>query len=214
MSEAQRVSRDRACHVVQFYGNEYDLLERVVGYLADGIEDGEEVIVVASAAHRLAFDASLKTRGVDVAAARASGSYVVVDAETTMREFLVSDWPDPAGFGSTVGALIRQAHGTGRPVRVYGEMVALLLDAGHVNAAIELEALWNELASQLNFSLFCAYPTLAVAGDEQHDAFTEVCRMHSAVVGQAAAGAVSGPPPEDDGQGRWVTIVDALARFT
>jgi hypothetical protein len=43
-------------------------------------------------------------------------------------------------------------------VRVFGEMVSLLWDAGLIDAAVELEVLWNELGVQYPFSLLCAYP--------------------------------------------------------
>ncbi|MDQ2751017.1 MAG: MEDS domain-containing protein [Pseudonocardiales bacterium] len=179
-------SQDRACHsarhVVQFYGSDAELLSHAGHYLADGIRAGDVAIVVATAAHRSKFESALANQGVDLAAARASGRYIVLDAEHTMRRFLVSDWPVRGDFTAAIGGLIRRASETG-PVRVYGEMVALLWDAGHVNAAIELESLWNELASDLVFSRFCAYPTDSVAGDARFDAFAEVCRLHSAVVG-------------------------------
>jgi anti-sigma regulatory factor (Ser/Thr protein kinase) len=172
-----------AGHVVQFYGSDDELVGSAGDYLAEGICAGEVAVVVATAAHQAAFEAALRATGVDVSAARTGGSYIVLDAETTMRRFLVSNWPDRGDFDATVGGLIRKATETGRPVRVYGEMVALLWDAGHVNAALELETLWNELASEVAFSLFCAYPTQSVAGDAHLDAFAEVCRLHSAVVG-------------------------------
>ncbi|MCW2645823.1 MAG: putative two-component sensor histidine kinase protein [Pseudonocardiales bacterium] len=172
-----------AGHVVQFYGSDDELVGSASDYLADGLCAGEVAVVVATAAHQAAFEAALSAKGVDVSAARTGGSYIVLDAETTMRRFLVSNWPDRGDFDATVGGLIRKATETGRPVRVYGEMVALLWDAGHVNAALELETLWNELASEVAFSLFCAYPTQSVAGDAHLDAFAEVCRLHSAVVG-------------------------------
>jgi anti-sigma regulatory factor (Ser/Thr protein kinase) len=41
-------------------------------------------------------------------------------------------------------------------------LVAQLWDAGHVNAAIEMESLWNSLGLQIPFSVFCAYPTRLV----------------------------------------------------
>jgi anti-sigma regulatory factor (Ser/Thr protein kinase) len=172
-----------AHHLVQFYGSDDELIGSAGDYLADGICAGEVAVVVATAAHQAALEAALSAKGVDVAAARTSGSYIALDAEKTMRRFLVSDWPDRGDFDATIGSLIRRAGDTGRPVRVYGEMVTLLWDAGHVNAAIELETLWNELASGLAFSLFCAYPIQSVAGDAHLDAFAEVCRLHSAVIG-------------------------------
>jgi hypothetical protein len=81
-----------------------------------------------------------------------------------------------------IGQLIRQATGTGRRVRVFGEIVALLWDAGQVTAAIELERLWNELGRQYPFSLFCAYPAHSVT-DDHLGAFAEVCHLHAEVIG-------------------------------
>jgi anti-sigma regulatory factor (Ser/Thr protein kinase) len=85
-------------------------------------------------------------------------------------------------FFEVIGGVIRDAVGTGRPVRAYGEMVALLWDVGDVLAAIDLETLWNELAGELPFSLYCAYHSESVAANEHADALHDVCRLHSAVV--------------------------------
>jgi anti-sigma regulatory factor (Ser/Thr protein kinase) len=59
--------------------------------------------------------------------------------------------------------------------------VALLWDAGHVLAAIQLEALWNQLGQEVAFSLFCAYGAGSV-DDGHSDAFADVCHLHSVVI--------------------------------
>jgi hypothetical protein len=79
--------------------------------------------------------------------------------------------------------MLRQAAKAGRPVRVFGEMVSLLWDAGLIDAAVEVEAMWNELGVQYPFSLLCAYPAQAAAGARQRDALTEVCYAHTQVTG-------------------------------
>jgi anti-sigma regulatory factor (Ser/Thr protein kinase) len=61
-------------------------------------------------------------------------------------------------------------------------MVSLLWDEGHVVAAIELEALWNDLARMLPFSLLCAYRADSVLGAGQADALARVCASHSSVL--------------------------------
>lgn len=168
-------------HVVQFYDQDSELVESVAGYLLGAVEEGDVAIVVATPAHRRAMQARLADAGVDVSAALECGTFRFLDADQTMRRFLVDDWPDPGGFESVIGGLIRQAIGSGRSVRVFGEMVALLWDAGQVNAALELEALWNDLGRQLPFTLFCAYPRKSVA-DGDLDAFAQVCGLHTSVV--------------------------------
>jgi hypothetical protein len=66
------------------------------------------------------------------------------------------------------------------PVRVFGEMVSLW-DAALIDAAIEVEAIWNELGAQYVL-LFCAYPHSQPV--DHPDALTEVWRPY-AVTGPA-----------------------------
>jgi anti-sigma regulatory factor (Ser/Thr protein kinase) len=62
-------------------------------------------------------------------------------------------------------------------------MVALLWNAGHVAAAIELERMWNELGRDVPFSLLCAYQAQSVTGDGTEEAFLQMCHCHSQVIG-------------------------------
>jgi hypothetical protein len=174
-------------HVVQFYNDDGELTERVGGYLSEAVLDGGVAVVIATAAHRAAFEARLADAGADVAAATARGVYLAFDAEETLAMFMAGGRPDRAGFEETVGSLIATTVRGGAPVRAYGEMVALLWDDGLVGAAIELEALWNELAGRYPFSLFCAYPAQSVAGNGHFDAFNEVCLQHAGIVDDSPA---------------------------
>ncbi len=116
---------------------------------------------------------------------------------------------DPAAFDRVIGDLLRQAGTGGRPVRAYGEMVALLWDDGLVNAAIQLEAMWNELGRAHSFSLFCGYPAGSVTRDGHLDAFAAMCRLHQEVVGLSPAGASGAGGPAD---GRSTVRTFAFAR--
>jgi len=129
-----------------------------------------------------------------VAAARARGAYLALDARETIRRFMVGDRPDPAGFWQVTTPLLRQAALAGQPVRVFGEMVSLLWDAGLVNAAIEVEEMWNELGRQYPFSLICAYPARPVTCSHYLDALTEVCRAHTEVTGSPPEPELAHPP--------------------
>ena len=185
-------------HVVQFYGHDGELAERVSGYLLGALEAGGVAIVIATPEHRDEFEARLEQAGVDLAAARDDGAYLTLDAAATLRELMgdasqgrpAPDSPalDGAAFDRVIGTLIRRAAADGRPVRAYGELVALLWDDGFVNAAVQLEALWDQLKRRHQFSLFCGYRADSVT--REIDAFAEVCRLHHAIVGPVAA---SGP---------------------
>jgi anti-sigma regulatory factor (Ser/Thr protein kinase) len=129
------------------------------------------------------LEAYLTAAGVDVAAAIESCSLLVFDVDQTMSRFLDGHHhPDPEDFESVIGDPIRQALDAGQSTRVYGEMVDLLWKAGQVDAALDLEALWSDLARELPMSLLCAYSTQSVAA-ERVEAFRRLCRQHSAVVG-------------------------------
>jgi MEDS: MEthanogen/methylotroph, DcmR Sensory domain len=170
-------------HAVLFYDGDTELVDNVGQYLGQALSDGSAVIMVATPAHRSAIEGWLSARGCDVGLARDRSTFLALDAAQTLGRFLISDRPDPGGFAQVIGDLIRQAVATGRPVSVYGEMVALLWSAGHINAAIELEALWNDLGDQLAFTLFCAYPRPLVTDSGHELDLNEVRQLHSAIVG-------------------------------
>ncbi len=179
-------------HVVQFYGRDEELAERVASYLLGALAGGGAAVIIATAAHRREFEARLRQAGVDLDAAAERDAYLVRDAEETVREFMAGDQLDGAGFRREIGALIQDAGAGGRPVRAYTEMVAMLWDAGLVNAAVQLETRWNELGREYAFSLFCGYPARAVTQGDRLDAFAEVCRLHGEFADHLPDAAASG----------------------
>jgi anti-sigma regulatory factor (Ser/Thr protein kinase) len=168
-------------HAVQFYESDPELVAAVCEHVGPALARGEAAVVVATGPHRRLFAAGLTRDGLDLAAERARGAFLSLDAEELMNAFIVRGKIDATGFHEVIGGLVRAAGASGRPVRVYGEMVALLWEQGDVLGAIELEALWNELALELPFSLLCAYPASSVAGGENLEALQQVCRLHSSV---------------------------------
>jgi anti-sigma regulatory factor (Ser/Thr protein kinase) len=160
-----------------------------VAYLGAALVAGDAVIVIAAPRHRVAFRTGLAGVGVDVEAAARDDRLHLVDAEEALSRIMVDGAPDPVAFDAVVGSLVRRAGAT-RGVRAYGEMVALLWDAGNVVGAIDLERLWNHLQEETSFSLLCAYACAAADALDGGDGFSEVCRLHSEVV-------VNAPSPAD-----------------
>jgi MEDS: MEthanogen/methylotroph, DcmR Sensory domain len=172
-------------HAVLFYSGGDELAGQVSEYLLEAIRADGVAVVIATRAHRDSIAAALAGAGVDVAAREAAGRYVALDASGTMDQFMVAGWPSAASFWQVIRPIIAEAARAGKPVHVFGEMVALLWDFGQVNAAIEVEAMWNELAAQYSFSLLCGYSADSVRGDQHQDALAEVCRVHARVAGDA-----------------------------
>lgn len=181
-------------HVVQFYGHEEELADRVAGYLLGALQHDGAAVVIATAAHRRAFEGRLTRAGVDLAAAARAGTYRTLDAGDTVRALTTGGQLDRGAFDRVIGSLIADAGQGKRPVRAYGEMVALLWDAGLVNDAVQLEEMWGSLGLSHSFSLFCSYPARSVTGDGHLEAFAEVCRLHGSVVGGWPAPAGRGWP--------------------
>jgi hypothetical protein len=179
-------------HVVQFYGHEEELADQVAGYLLVALQRDGVAVVIATAAHRRAFEGRLTQAGVDLSAAARSGSYLALDAENTVRALMPGGRLDRDAFNRVLGGLIRRVGQQDRPVRAYGEIVTLLWEAGLVNAAVQLEEMWDALGLRHAFSLFCSYPASSVSGDGHLEAFAEVCRLHHSVVGGWPAPAAPG----------------------
>jgi hypothetical protein len=96
-----------------------------------------------------------------------------------MDRILVGGWPDEARFREVAGGTLDRFESAGLRVRIFGEMVSLLVEAGNRRAAVRLEDLWNDLADERSFSLFCAYP---VGADLDAAGLGAVCRQHASVI--------------------------------
>jgi hypothetical protein len=188
-------------HIVHFYDHDEELVRAVGAYLVDGLRTGDVVVIAATPSHRVAFEAFLEQSGVDLLEAQEAGRWTPLDAGETLSLFMVDGAPDPEAFAAVIGDRIGRALAPGRPVRVYGEMVALLWAEGNCSGAISLEALWNELGDRQQFALYCAYPVSAMADASVLRAAKDVCDHHTSVVSPASYVCEEYPDVSPDGQG-------------
>lgn len=186
-------------HGVDFYDREPEIVDAVAAYVLEGWARHETVVLVATEAHRRDTDAALAAAGVSPMAARAAGHYVTLDAAETLRTFVVDGVPQPEVFATQVGGLVAGALGRGRPVRVFGEMVALLWQDGNVTGALALESLWNALSARLPFTLLCAYPSQVLGASWLSD-LHQLCVLHSQL--EPPASYAGTDLSRDDPQGR------------
>jgi hypothetical protein len=224
--QARDIEVAGGAHAVKFYEHDAELVAAVGPYLAAAIHAQEVALVIATEPHRRAFESALEAHGVEVESAKASGRLVSLDAATTISEFYAAGKIDDDAFRGLIGGVLRAAAAAGRPLRAFGEMVALLWDAGDVVAAIALEKLWHELGRELPFTLLCSYPTASVAAAGHAQALAQVCHLHCSVLSPAA---VHGTPsaatcaqtgtsapfdvdPDSPGRARRL-VVDTLRRW-
>jgi hypothetical protein len=175
----------QARHDVQFYDDDNRLATTVAGFLAEGIKSAQPAIVIATPAHMRAIQDVLRHRGVDVESL-GPNDMIWLDARDTLSAFMEGGRPSRELFDATVGNVFEKITNARRyvTVRAFGEMVDILWREGKTRAAIELEELWNGLASRYAFALLCAYSTHSLdpadlAGIER------ICSVHNQVLSAA-----------------------------
>jgi hypothetical protein len=141
--------------------------------------------VIATPDNRTRIARELGARGVNVRQLEQDGDLQMLDADEMLARFMVGSEPDPVRFHATVDQLIARAckDRLPCPVRAYGEMVDVLWKRANAEGAIRLEMLWNQVATQAQFSLLCGY---AVGNFYKEvntgPTFQSVCEQHNHVI--------------------------------
>ena len=169
-------------HFVHFYETDSALETSVALYVGKALKDGEGVVIIAAPTHREHILQLLCKDGIDASLMQAREQYVVLDAGETLAKFMDGSEPDAKRFESVVGSVISDLQNRWPKVRAFGEMVALLWEAGNRSGACKLEGLWNDLARRHSFSLFCAYPMKGFEGLTDGPSLMEVCKCHTQVI--------------------------------
>jgi len=175
-------------HSVHIYDEHSALIKRLCGIVSSGLQIGNSVLIVATASHRDDLVRELTDAGVDVRQIARDGRFIQYDAKDTLATFMVNDRPDRDLFTQSVGGLLKtakeQARSKDQGLTVFGEMVAVLWEQGKKDAALELEAIWNNALNDRAFHLHCAYPRWTFINDGDDSGLAAVCHAHSHVLVQ------------------------------
>jgi DcmR-like sensory protein len=172
-------------HSVQIYDDDAVFLDALEGFIAGALRRGEAAIVIATPSHRIALQKRLLALGLNLDAAAGQDRYLALDVTETLGQFMRQGWPDEELFRLVVSRILDRARGEdGRPVRAFGEMVAVLWAQGHSGATVRLEHLWHSLCREEAFALFCAYPRSGFTQDAM-ESMREICEAHNKVLGPA-----------------------------
>jgi signal transduction histidine kinase len=173
-------------HVVQFYEQDSFLLDSLTKLIGTTLMAGDVAFVVATPEHRKELADRLKARGLDLEVSAKLGKYCAFDAAETLAGFMLNGVLNTALFHSFVKYILSsiRLNAEGKPQRIviFGEVVALLLADGNMDAALKLEQLWNDLADSHSFHLYCAYPRSGFSQQGRSQAFLELCAKHTHVV--------------------------------
>jgi signal transduction histidine kinase len=177
-------------HSVQFYYDDRFLIRSLSAFIQTALQEGRPAIVVATREHRFDCAAALRHNGIHLSPAIEEGRYLALDASDTLDQFLVGGSPDPKLFQQVIGEVISTSancagaegkRGSAR-VAIFGEMVALLLQRGQIQAALELEQLWNELSRHSCFELLCGYRISSFDRTIHRELFHRICAEHDVVL--------------------------------
>ena len=165
---------------MSFYTRDQDVVDELARFVAEGFRENGRAVVLATCEHRRALVETLRAMGLDPDEPPVAGRLLLFDARETLRSFTNGSGLDRDRFLAVVGERVAKAGADGAPVRVFGEMVGLLWEAGEVLEAIVLEAMWNGLIAKLDFDLMCAYPASLIETSSLLEVHA-VCDHHSSV---------------------------------
>jgi anti-sigma regulatory factor (Ser/Thr protein kinase) len=175
-----QLSLEPHTHAVSVYVHDQEVVDEIARFIADGVLQEGRAVVVATPQHREALVDTLRAMDLDPDEPPIAGHLVLLDAKQALRSFTTVSGFDRDRFLAKVGQVVIDAGADGAPVRVFGEMVGLLWEAGDVRGAIALEAMWNDLIPEVGFDLMCAYPAALIETSSLVDV-RAVCDQHSSL---------------------------------
>ena len=166
-------------HDVSFYDDRSTLESCIVKYAVEGLDADETVVLIISSSSlpvvREAISAHVGDRG-------RRGVLLLFDADATLASVTTRDGFDWPAVTALAGNVVADALAASRPVRLFGEMVAILWQRGEMQHAMDLERLWHELGHKHGFDVLCAYPTVATTLPGAASPINAMCALHDDTV--------------------------------
>jgi hypothetical protein len=190
-------------HLLQLFDEPESRAESVAAFLYEGWRSGAPLLVVARPANLALIQRRLEQLGCTVAATTGDGRLIVLDAATTLATFMRNGWPDAGRFDQHVGDVVARLAALGPHPWIYGEMVDILAEQANLEAAHELEMLWNQLCAQHSFALLCGYASGHFGDPRAAEALHRICHAHTGV--QSTSGDILGAWLLNDRDARFQT---------
>lgn len=146
-------------HFCQVHQDEAALVQAVVTFLAAGVANGENIILVTRKTRQTQILDWLKAK-LPASTRLVEGKNLFLHSSNLLLDhILVDGMPDWRRFEETVTRVADEAsvHGQ-RPVRLYGDAVSELWQGERHAAAVEVERHWNRLLARYpDTRVFCGY---------------------------------------------------------
>jgi DNA-binding NarL/FixJ family response regulator len=172
-------------HEAVFYSSDDLLIDEWASVAQGALEAGATFIVVAFDKRRDRIQAMLEDRGVNIVRALCDGRYVSLSVDEAISQWMVDGRPDETRFWTAATSLMlaaAKASTAEQPhVVACGECAPSLCAQGHVEAAIRLEQLWDELAATYHLDIFCGYSSDGCRCEDARDARERLNAIHTAM---------------------------------
>ena len=168
-------------HFAQFHRDIDVLTESAFVFLEGGLRHSQSLLVIAPTARIEQLFDRLSRAKFHPQSLMDSGQLVLMDSSPIIDQ-LVSR-ASTARFRGMLGPVLSRLQPFGRGTRIYGEIANVLWEAGETSAAIQLEDLWNALARDHSFSLFCGYTMDTQCEHAYAPPLEELGRTHSDILG-------------------------------
>ena len=172
-------------HEAHFYSDDASRLAGFTGFIERALKTGTVAIVVATQSHQDNLLQRVQARGVDCSAAIKQGRYIPLDVAEMLPTFLVNDRIDPVRFMKMASDLFAVATKAMEEqhlrIAACGEGTSTLCEQGKVDAAVQLEQLWDRLATTWNVDILCGYLSQTFQRAPQRHVFEKLRAEHSVV---------------------------------
>jgi CheY-like chemotaxis protein len=170
-------------HDVLFYSSDVVFVSAFSQFVASSLRQDSAVIVLVTESHGESLRRSLQLCNVDLDHAIREGLYIPLNISQLLSKVMVDGAPDPTRFMNAAGEVVaeaaQRAAGQHRKVAACGECSPTVWAKGDVDAAIQLEHLWDEVSRSQQMDIQCAYPM--AARQESARAVKRLCAEHTVV---------------------------------
>jgi len=174
---------DAGGHAVLLHGETASFVDGVAAFVDMALRHGDATCVIGAEDVRDGITRQLRAAGWDIGGSGHNRCLVIDNAEALSR-FMRNGIPDPGLLAEIVAELdqYRRASSEGPKSRltIFGNLAGSLAAAGNIEAALEVEKVWNSLTHDLPFLTVCGYASSCFKADTP-DQWAKTCAEHWAV---------------------------------
>jgi len=168
-------------HEVFFYPDDLSFAAGVSAFIERSLKAEKVVLAVIKESHRQGILKSVQENGVDTRSAINSGRLVFNDPVAFQEAFMPGGRVDPERMLQASSAMVESLmrEHPGARICACGECGSDLLAQGKVEAALQIERVWDQLSVGYHLDLFCGYIFTGLQRAEDLPGYREISAWHS-----------------------------------